>query len=258
MREHWPPAKPPKGQTQPVLPDHRNAISVSGGYQYQNVLAEDLSIKLVKTIGNVVHAFSGDDHDYCEVTHAPNQGSVPEITVKSISMAMGVPSPGFLMVSMYNPIDAAGNKLAGAPPETMQTHLCLLPNQLSTYSRYGLAVFLSLAVLAVRAFLVPVFKLQPFALDPEPSTMASLLPMFKAKVEDYDANQNHGSGASGFTAASSSLSKSRDRGQSFSPATKHNGTAAEPKHKGRHLRGPERWGWGRQLRPGPQDPDPQR
>ncbi|KAH6619547.1 hypothetical protein B0J18DRAFT_492342 [Chaetomium sp. MPI-SDFR-AT-0129] len=213
LREKYPPATPPKGQTDPVVPDHRNAISVSAGYQYQNVLREPDSEALVAQVGNVVHAFSGDDHDYCAVTHSAAQASVPEITVKSISMAMGVMKPGFLLVSLYNPIDpATGESLSSSPnpntegpvakPKTLQTHLCLLPSQLSTYLRYVTFALVSIAVLAIRAVLVPILGLTPFALDPTllntvPSVWAAsagrggrrrsvLLPVFKAKVEDYE------------------------------------------------------------------------
>ncbi|KAG7292658.1 hypothetical protein NEMBOFW57_002695 [Staphylotrichum longicolle] len=220
LRERSPPTKPPKGQTTPVFPDHRNAISVSGGYQYQNVLGEQDSETLVQKVGNVVHAFSGDDHDYCAVTHSPAQGNVPEITVKSISMAMGVSKPGFLLVSLYNPIDpATGKPLNPANQPTLQTHLCLLPNQLATYLRYVTFALLSVAVLAVRAFLVPVLGLTPFALDPLDSSSAhrsggarrggggALLPTFKAKVEDYDEyalpprGGGGGGGGGGFSAS---------------------------------------------------------
>jgi hypothetical protein len=191
LRERWPPTKPAKGQTQPVFPDHRNAISVSRGYQYQNVLGEKDSEKLIKKVGNVVHAFSGDDHDYCEVTHSPEQANVREITVKSISMAMGVSEPGFLLVSLYNPIDDKGNPLypdSGKP--TLQTHLCLLPRQVSTYIRYVSFAIFCIALLVIRAFLVPLLKLKPFALAPAepgfPATGRGILPVFKAKIEDYD------------------------------------------------------------------------
>lgn len=189
-REHWPPTPPLKGQTEPVFPDHRNAISVYRGYQYQNVLDEKQSISLIEKIGNVIHAFSGDDHDYCEVVHAPNQGSVREITVKSISMAMGVPTPGFQMVSLYNPLDpVTGKPLAGDGQPTIQTHLCLLPNQISTYLHYvGFGIF-CIILLAIRAFLVPVLNLPKFALDLDADSQTSgisILPVFKAKQEDYD------------------------------------------------------------------------
>uniref|UniRef100_A0A8H7NNN3 Uncharacterized protein n=1 Tax=Bionectria ochroleuca TaxID=29856 RepID=A0A8H7NNN3_BIOOC len=163
--EHWPPTKPAKGETGPTIPDHRNAISVSGGYQYQNVLEESDSVKLVKDVGNVVQVFSGDDHDYCQLVHSESQGNVPEITVKSMSMAMGVPTPGFLMVSLYNPVDEDGNRIPGAPETTLQTHLCLLPNQIHTYIKYVAFIILSLVVLILRAVLVPILGLSPFALE---------------------------------------------------------------------------------------------
>lgn len=257
LREHWPPTKPPKGQTDPVIPDHRNAISVARGYQYQNVLSEIDSVKIIKSVGNVVHVFSGDDHDYCEVVHSSSQSGVREITVKSISMAMGVPTPGFLMVSLHNPIDSDGRPLASGQA-TLKTHLCLLPRQLSTYSTYGCVVLFCLALIALRAFLVPVLNLTRFALDPIPGDGGGAgLPVFKAKLDDYD---EYGFPSAGYSASrfqssssSSSNSKTRGRSQSFTPATGkpdgHRGPAdpssAPPKGgKSRHSKGPGRWGWG--------------
>ncbi|KAL0935175.1 manganese ion homeostasis [Colletotrichum truncatum] len=209
-REHWPPAKPPKGQKGPVIPDHRNAISVSGGYQYQNVLSEEDSVKLVKDIGNIVHVFSGDDHDYCELVHSPQKENVREITVKSISMAMGVPTPGFLMVSLYNPVDANGKPLPGAPEKTLQTHLCLLPNQLATYAKYVGFIFVSLVAISIRSFLVPVLNLTPFGLEAEVSN-SSILPTFKEKVEDegnYNMRSTSASSGSRYLTNSSSRTRS--------------------------------------------------
>jgi predicted MPP superfamily phosphohydrolase len=215
LRERWPPTKPPKGQTEPVFPDDRNAISVSRGYQYQNVLGEKDSEELIQKVGNVVHAFSGDDHDYCEVVHSPAQANVPEITVKSISMAMGVSKPGFLLVSLYNPIDpSTGRPLLITGQPTLQTHLCLLPNQLATYLRYITFAVLCIALLTIRAFLVPFWGLTPFALDPTdtyyppppPSSSSahgrkkSILPVFKTKVDDYDEYALPSSGR-GFSAS---------------------------------------------------------
>lgn len=239
LREHWPPANPPQDV------DHRNAISVSRGYQYQNVLNEMDSVDLVKKVGNLVHAFSGDDHDYCELTHASNKGNVKEITVKSISMAMGVPTPGFLMVSMYNPIDKEGKPLAGDGAQTLQTHLCLLPNQLATYARYGGFAFVCFVMLTIRAFLVPLLNLQPFALNPEKPR--GFLPTHKAKKEDrethkYPAGNGFGSSASSYN-SSPNRSGTRDRSASLlTPGIKANGLAAQarnapPKRPGGNTRG---------------------
>jgi ethanolamine phosphate phosphodiesterase len=119
--------------------------------------------------------------------HAETRGSVREITVKSNSMAMGVPTPGFVMASLWNPVDDKGRPLPGNPEKTLQTHLCLLPNQIHTYMKYVAFIVLTLVLLAVRALLVPVLNLTPFAIDAaELSAYSQLLPMHvhaKRKVE---------------------------------------------------------------------------
>jgi hypothetical protein len=282
LREKWPPTKPPKGQTEPVFPDHRNAISVSGGYQYQNVLGEKDSEELVRKVGNVVHAFSGDDHDYCEIVHPPARGSVREITIKSISMAMGVLKPGFLLVSLYNPIDPVTGKplppaLGGVPPgePTLQTHLCLLPSQLNTYLRYVGFGVACVVVLAIRAVLVPAFGLTPFALDPATKQASSfqhyycsynpqlggstsrrrgnsrasgaILPMYKAKQEDYDEYALPPSGGLSpkgtFTAAAVA-----------GPVAGHHKPASPLSGHGRRKSkssGTGKWGWGGRARSAP-------
>jgi len=76
---------------------------------------------------------SGDDHDYCIVTHPyPSQLSSPqahkqhlstEITIKSMSMAMGIKHPGFQLLSLIS-----------TEPHQQQLHtLCALPNQLGIF-----------------------------------------------------------------------------------------------------------------------------
>ncbi len=163
-REHWPPAVV-QAEGQPLENDERNAIAVRAGYQYQNVLTPEISKLLIEKIGNIAHVFSGDDHDYCEVVHkgytagAAGGGGVREITVKSISWAMGVRKPGFQMLSLWNPVDEVGHPIpikeeenTGSKGErdadrTMQSHLCLLPDQLGIFLWY--AVFLSITILAL-------------------------------------------------------------------------------------------------------------
>ncbi|KAI0539623.1 hypothetical protein GGR58DRAFT_229173 [Xylaria digitata] len=261
MREHWPPTPPPKGQTGPVIPDHRNAISVSSGYQYQNVLSDEDSIKLIKSIGNVMHVFSGDDHDYCEVVHSPEKENVREITVKSFSMAMGVPTPGFQMVSLYNPVDSQGKPLPSSTGKTLQTHLCLLPNQLSMFVTYAILGVLSVLALVARAFLVPILKLQLFALEPIHHAPSAVLPVFKAKADEDDDNALDRDSMSSATSASNlplarfsstrtrplSLSQGQWQGQgrNASTAAASNGTQMTKNKKG----GPGKWGWGQSKGP---------
>ncbi|KAI5204249.1 hypothetical protein E4T39_03713 [Aureobasidium subglaciale] len=145
LRERLPPTKPDLKHDKP------NAIRIAGGYQYQNVLTQEISTTVAEKIGNIAHAFSGDDHDYCEVLH-PDYASrhdrgIREITVKSISWAMGVRKPGFQLVSLWNPVDSNGESLRDGP--TLQTHLCLLPDQLSIFIRYAILAAFSIIALAM-------------------------------------------------------------------------------------------------------------
>ncbi|MCJ1478919.1 hypothetical protein MMC13_007603 [Lambiella insularis] len=163
LRERWPPSKSADNAAEPLESDDANAISVSAGYQYQNVLQPDVSRELVEKIGNFEHVFSGDDHDYCAVVHhgfTSKGRGVREITVKSMSWAMGVRKPGFLMVSLWNPID--GNRRSSDVPIsssrnagdiTLRSHLCLLPDQLSIFIRYGVLLGFTLTTLLFRAFI---------------------------------------------------------------------------------------------------------
>lgn len=263
FREHWPPAKPPKGQKSPVTPDHRNAIRVAGGYQYQNVLNDADSRFILGKIGNVGHAFSGDDHDYCEVEHTADQDNVLEITVKSFSMAMGIPTPGFQMVSLYNPVDVTtGQPLLGG--STLQTHLCLLPSQLHTYLVYTVLGLLTVGVLTARAALLPVAGFEPFALENESSSPTEpALPLHgKPKTEAYDSRSGRDPAPafSGTTSASKSSSLSSrttttrtQRGLSTSSGTGAGGpmssSSTSPARSGSPMDhspgGAGRWGWNR-------------
>ncbi len=185
-----------------------HAIKVQFGYQYQNVLTQSLSkdvVSKVSTAGEIAMIFSGDDHDYCEVTHRynipvpgtksyfPNDDSVKaryqhikEITVKSFSWAMGVRKPGFLLVSLWNPVDAHG-KTVGTPLPTVQTHNCLLPDQLGIFINYALLFAVTIPVLLVQA----IFRMfrshdPPTTFDdiiaPTPTKLS--LPRFLARSHD--------------------------------------------------------------------------
>lgn len=209
-REHWPPTTPPKGQTAPVVPDDRNAISISKGYQYQNVLSEENSVRIVSTVGNVVSVFSGDDHDYCEIVHPANKNHAREITVKSMSWAMGVRKPGFLMLSMWNPIGPNGHPVrtmksttgdATQQAMTIETHLCLLPDQIGILIRYGIFLALTLLTLTIRAILTPVLNLEPFSAPfSDTDTDSPLLPTInkeiKRRADDPDCHRSNSSTSS--------------------------------------------------------------
>jgi predicted MPP superfamily phosphohydrolase len=238
-REHWPPATPPKGQTGPVIPDERNAISISKGYQYQNVLSEADSVKLVSKIGNVVSVFSGDDHDYCEIVHSEAKNHARETTVKSMSWAMGVRKPGFQMLSMWNPVGPDGSPLhssptghgsgAAAAAMTTESHLCLLPDQLGIFIRYLILIVITLVTLITRAILTPILKLTPFSSTAPSSPTSddiSLLPTTQRREPESHRSSN--SSTSSTSSNSATLApRTAARTRSVSPARGYGLPASE-------------------------------
>jgi ethanolamine phosphate phosphodiesterase len=70
--------------------ESEKGIVMGGGYQYQNMLSEELSMKILDSCWPLTAIFSGDDHDYCVVNHTfeGRREKVPEYTVKSFSWAM--------------------------------------------------------------------------------------------------------------------------------------------------------------------------
>jgi hypothetical protein len=139
------------------------AIAVAAGYQYQNVLNPSISKDIITKLGaeDIAQVYSGDDHDYCEIEHSEFTGRIPEITVKSMSWAMGVRKPGFLAVSLNNPVDIELASVKDGQSEipvrnrdTVQNRLCLLPDQLSIFIHYLIIVIFTLAVLAIRSVIL--------------------------------------------------------------------------------------------------------
>lgn len=143
LRERSPPTAPNLEEDEP------NSLRIAGGYQYQNVLTQTISTDVVTKAGpSLRQVYSGDDHDYCEVLHREFNGSPNEITVKSLSWAMGVRRPGFLLTSLWNPIDPiTGESIQDGAPTTIQNHLCLMPDQLGIFIHYACILGLSIAIL---------------------------------------------------------------------------------------------------------------
>ncbi|KAL4768725.1 hypothetical protein BDW60DRAFT_196808 [Aspergillus nidulans var. acristatus] len=176
LRERYPPS------AEGLEEDEQNALKLSGGYQYQNVLTKTISNDIVSKIGpNLVHVYSGDDHDYCEITHREFSGSPKEITVKSISWAMGVRKPGFVLTSLWNPIDpTTGNSIESpSPGSTIQNHLCLLPDQLSIFIYYGVILAFTLTVLLVRAVILALRRTE--STTPEPILPLTETPIIRTR-----------------------------------------------------------------------------
>lgn len=186
LRERSPPAAPDLEEDEP------NALKIAGGYQYQNVLTPTISTELVSKAGpNVVQVYSGDDHDYCEVSHREFNGSPNEITVKSISWAMGVRHPGFVLTSLWNPIDPqTGESTQKGSQPTIQNHLCLLPDQLGIFIHYAVILGLSIIVLLISST-------YHILSTPETVSNGSVLPVTEHRA--YPRHQYQASGTSSST-----------------------------------------------------------
>jgi hypothetical protein len=181
----------------------------------------------------VEHVFSGDDHDYCEVTHrgfTSRGGGVRETTVKSTSWAMGVRKPGFLLVSLWNPVDEEGKSAAPGSDNgvgvtgTIQTQPCLLPDQLSIFIRYGLTLALTLGALLARSFMRVYGRNSAQGKSDEP-----LLPLSSPYPSPHPSPLNSAQGGRHANSGSSSANYSDNvnglaarqassRGRSLSPA----------------------------------------
>ncbi|KAL8823356.1 MAG: hypothetical protein Q9191_005928 [Dirinaria sp. TL-2023a] len=226
LRERYPPLDVTSEK------DDRNAIRVESGVQYQNVLTPEVSKQVIDNVGDVEHVFSGDDHDYCEIVHrgyTAKSGGIREITVKSMSWAMGVRKPGFVMLSLWNPLNADGNSLkhnhvhpqsssTAETSATMQTHLCLLPDQLGIFIRYGYLLSLTLGVITIRAFIAATLK-------PSKALNGNLLPIskFEAAANDTDEGPSH---RQFHPEKASSVDKSSHRGLASRSAASSSSSAA--------------------------------
>ncbi|KAI0373398.1 hypothetical protein BV20DRAFT_734412 [Pilatotrama ljubarskyi] len=144
---HVPLSRPEESSCGPLR--ERGTIRQGTGLGYQNLLTPQVSQFLLQSIRPSI-IFSGDDHDYCEYVHTlpaadakrPSPpDSIPEITVKSFSMAMGIRRPGYQLLSLVPPSTSPGAQTFAHTP-------CLLPDQLGIYlSVYVPLVALTLAIL---------------------------------------------------------------------------------------------------------------
>jgi len=97
--------------------------------------------------------------------------------VKSMSYAMGVRKPGFLMVSMWNPVDSEGNSMGGNGRPTLKTQLCLLPDQIGILIRYAYFIGITLSMLLINAILTPFLNLPRLSPSFGEELEKSLLPI---------------------------------------------------------------------------------
>lgn len=222
-----------------------HSIPIALGYQYQNVITPSLTTTIAQKVGaagEIIQVFSGDDHDYCDLVHRFNVdrkaqhssskqwmeiANVREITLKSFSWAMGVRKPAFQLVSLWNPVDAQGNTIGSDP--TIQSHLCLLPDQLGIFIHYALLLALTAAVLLVRGVVLSLRKPIP---DEDEDGLADeaekyALPIFTRYRSPSPLPQPNGR-ANGYSSPNKLLtneSKGRQRASSTSTSHGSNSTS---------------------------------
>ncbi|KAJ4483269.1 Metallo-dependent phosphatase-like protein [Lentinula aciculospora] len=134
LLSHIPLSRPEGSNCGPLR--ERGTIRRGVGLGYQNTLGKDSSTFLLEHLRPTL-IFSGDDHDYCEVQIY----GIREVTVKSLSMAMGIKKPGYQMLSLVPPGSSAISH-TDAP--------CVLPDQLRIY----LNVYIPLALISLAVVLI--------------------------------------------------------------------------------------------------------
>ncbi|KAF4567515.1 hypothetical protein EYR40_006518 [Pleurotus pulmonarius] len=156
----------------------RGTIHRGGGIGYQNTLGQQMSHFILDQVRPSL-IFSGDDHDYCEYTHTLDDSTrIREVTVKSLSMAMGIRRPGFQLLSLAAP--------SSAPVKTV-THAdapCLMPDQLGIY----LSVYLPLIAASLLVLLV--LNVFGSSYPPRRSSNASLTRIASRPRSDLDGSDD--------------------------------------------------------------------
>lgn len=118
---------------------------LSSGYQYKLTLEPELSNELLNKIKPEL-IFSGDDHDYCDMLHNEinddHSFNPREITVKSISMAMGIKYPAVQLLTFQNP-DSDSNSNIHVNNFQYETDLCYLPTPYINILHYVILSVLS-------------------------------------------------------------------------------------------------------------------
>ncbi|SCU89512.1 LAME_0E03972g1_1 [Lachancea meyersii CBS 8951] len=156
------------------------------GDQYQTVIDADLSQEVLqKTAPSLV--LSGDDHDYCHITHSysSERGSqvAEEITVKSCAMNMGISRPAIQLLSLYNPEQSQTSE------DTLHTSICYLPDPYKALQVYIGAYVLTLLFVASLHFAPTYFnKAMSFIAHKMTRDATTLLPVAAKKAS---ANISH-------------------------------------------------------------------
>lgn len=145
---HVPLYRFPDSQKCGPLRESTKKFPIMKGLQYQTVIDHELSQDILSKVRPKL-VFSGDDHDYCHITHPYKyQGqdkTAEEITVKSCSMNMGIKYPAIQLLSLNNPTSSQQQD----EDETYKTNICYMPQPFRAIKAY-----ISWAIINTILFLV--------------------------------------------------------------------------------------------------------
>ncbi|EIW82858.1 Metallo-dependent phosphatase [Coniophora puteana RWD-64-598 SS2] len=113
----------------------KGRILAGAGRGYQKLLGKQTTEFLLGSLRPLA-VFSGDDHDYCEVTHMLRRKDggltpetiIPEITVKSFSPSKFIRRPGFELLSLIPPTPSSSLSSSDADARSFAYDQCLLPD----------------------------------------------------------------------------------------------------------------------------------
>ncbi|KAI8086710.1 Metallo-dependent phosphatase-like protein [Halteromyces radiatus] len=124
LMTHVPLYRPEQTSCGPLRVQSRPFIYQGYGHQYQNLMEHDISQAILEQVQPEL-VFSGDDHDFCKVTHKYKKDDLLalEYTVPTFSMSQGVRQPGYMLLQ--------------ATEQSLVPQLCWLPDQLGIFIMYG-------------------------------------------------------------------------------------------------------------------------
>ncbi|KAI8814738.1 Metallo-dependent phosphatase-like protein [Cladochytrium replicatum] len=138
---HIPLFRPPTASCGPKR--YNPELRQGAGYQYQNLVTEQLSNSILSIVKPVL-VFSGDDHDYCFAQHKIGDQIAVEHTLPTFSWMQGNSHPGYMLLTL------------AAWEEPMQNEgavqLCRLMPQIPVFVVYVTLFSLMLLTMLVRAW----------------------------------------------------------------------------------------------------------
>ncbi|EDO16398.1 hypothetical protein Kpol_1030p6 [Vanderwaltozyma polyspora DSM 70294] len=156
LLSHVPLYRNPEQQKCGSLRESNKPFPLMKGIQYQTVIDQEISQEVLTKVQPSI-LFSGDDHDYCHITHsylANGESKVAEeITVKSCAMNMGISRPAIQLLSLHNPSPAKG-AVDTATAKTYQTNICYMPDPYKAMKAYVFTLIITV-ILSISIYFFP-------------------------------------------------------------------------------------------------------